>query len=173
MFLILTGNGKGKTTSAIGQSIRVLGQDGKVFFAQFIKSGDFPAGEDKILSSLGENFHFEKGGLGFVSILGDKLPIEDHKKKAEETFKKASAAAVSGSYKLVVFDEINNALSLGLLSEPVILDFLKKVPEETDIIFTGRNAPASLIEIADLVTDCAEIKHPFQKGVSGEKGREF
>ncbi|MFA4941390.1 MAG: cob(I)yrinic acid a,c-diamide adenosyltransferase [Patescibacteria group bacterium] len=173
MLLILTGNGKGKTTSAIGQAIRVLGQGGKVFFAQFIKSESFSAGEDKILSSLGENFHFEKGGLGFVGILGDKLPVEEHKKKAEETFLKASKAALSGIYKLVVFDEINNALSLNLLSESAVLDFVKKVPKETDVMFTGRNAPVSFIEIADLVTDCAEIKHPFKEGVPGEKGREF
>ncbi|MFA5173122.1 MAG: cob(I)yrinic acid a,c-diamide adenosyltransferase [Candidatus Paceibacterota bacterium] len=173
MFLIITGNGKGKTTSAIGQAIRVLGQGGKVFFAEFIKSDNFPAGEDKILSNFGENFHFEKGGLGFVGILGDKLPIEEHKKKAEETFQKASMAATSGAYNLVVFDEINNALSLNLLSESSVLDFVKKVPKETDIMFTGRNAPVSFLQIADLATDCAEIKHPFQEGVSGEKGREF
>lgn len=173
MFLIITGDGKGKTTSAIGQSIRVLGQNKKVFFTQFIKSESFPAGEDKILSSFGKNFHFEKGGLGFVGILGDNLPFNDHKKKAEETFFKASKAALSGIYDLVVFDEINNALSLNLLSESAVLNFIKKNPKKIDIIFTGRNASNSFIKIADLVTECKEIKHPFLKGVLGKKGREF
>ena len=173
MLLILTGHGKGKTTSAIGQSIRVLGSGGRVFFIQFIKSHNFPAGEDKILSSLGKNFHYEKGGLGFVGILGDTTPFAEHQKKAEATLKKGIEAVLSGLYRLVVFDEINVALKLGLVKEDKILAMLKNLPLNVDILLTGRDAPDSLIKIADLVTVCDEIKHPFSEGVVGKKGREY
>jgi len=173
VLLVFTGNGKGKTTSAIGQAIRVLGQGGKIFFIQFIKSSNFPAGEDKILSSFSDNLTFIKGGRGFVGILNDFLPRSIHKKSALETLSLAEKALLSKKYSLLVLDEINIALNLKLLSLSKVFNFLKKVPLETDVIFTGRNAPNELISLADIATEFKELKHPYNSGVPSKKGREY
>lgn len=174
MIILLTGNGKGKTTSAIGQGIRVLGQGGKVFMTQFIKSHTFPAGEDKIIpNSFGDNWHFSKGGLGFVGILGDKLPRSEHAAAATKTLQQGKEAIISGKWQLVILDEINVALSLKLIKLPDVLSILSEIPDGTDVILTGRGAPNELIILADLVTECREIKHPYNQGIQGFRSREF
>ena len=174
MILIITGNGKGKTTSAIGQSIRVLGQGGSVFMIQFIKSRKFPAGEDKILpAALGARFVFIKGGLGFIGILGDNLPRAAHAKAAADSLAQGLAAIQSQKYQLVVLDEINIALDLNLIPLDTILSALKNIPAGVDVMLTGRHAPPEIIQVADFVTDCREIKHPFNSGFPGQPSREF
>ena len=174
MIILVTGNGKGKTTSAIGQGIRVLGQGGKVFMTQFIKSHTFPAGEDDILSqTFADRWHFSKGGLGFVGILGDKLPRSDHASAAAKTLATGKAALISGKWQLVILDEINVALSLDLIKLSEVLDMLSDIPEGTDVILTGRGAPDELITRADLVTECQEIKHPYNQGIQGSRSHEF
>lgn len=176
MILISKGNGKGKTTSAIGQAIRVLGHGGKVAFLQFIKSDKFKTGEEKILKSL-KNVYFYKGGLGFVGIMGDNLPLVEHKRAAEKTFNLAKKIILSKKYNLVVLDEINNALQLKLLKTKDVVEFLKaakkKIGEGVDMFLTGRGAPKSLIKIADLVSEVVDVKHPFHKNIKARKGREF
>lgn len=173
MILIFTGNGKGKTTSAIGQAVRVIGQGGRVAILQFIKSKKWPSGEDSALLTFGRKLKFFKGGKGFVGIMGDKLPFSVHKRAAKETLRKARKIILSRKYNLVVLDEINVALALGLLQLNDVLKLIKRLPKEMDLILTGRGAPESLIKKADLVTDFKEIKHPFSKGVWGKKGREY
>src|SRR3989344_2829030 len=174
MILVITGNGKGKTTSAIGQGIRVLGDGGRVFMIQFIKSHTFPSGEDKVLSkAFGDQFHFTKGGLGFVGILGDTLPREEHARAAKETLRRGADAIKSGNYNLVILDEVNVAVSLNLISEGEVLDLLDTIPEGVDVILTGRGALDSFIARADLVTDCHEVKHPYNEGIKGKRGVEF
>ncbi len=174
MLLVLTGNGKGKTTSAIGQAIRVLGQGGRVFMIQFIKSRSFPAGEDKIIpDNFAGRFVFIKGGLGFVGILSDKLPFAKHQQAAKNALRQGIAAVKSKKYHLVIFDEINVALSLKLVSEKKVLSFLKYIPANIDIMFTGRHAPEKIINRADLVTEMREIRHPYNEGIPGARSREF
>jgi cob(I)alamin adenosyltransferase len=173
MVFVFTGNGKGKTTSALGQALRVVGQRGKAIIIQFIKSKNWPTGEEKALKVFGKKLHLIKGGRGFVGIMGDKLPFLVHKKAAKETLKRARKEILSKKYNLVVLDEINVALSLKLLSLSEVLKLLKSTPKNVDLILTGRGAPQELIRRADVVTNFQEIKHPFQKGVLGKRGVEY
>jgi cob(I)alamin adenosyltransferase len=172
MIYVFTGNGKGKTTSSLGQALRVLGQGGKVAILQFIKSKKWPTGEEKTLKLL-PRVKLIKGGKGFVGIMGDKLPFKVHKKAAEKTLDLAKKIIVSKKYNLVVLDEINVALSLKLIKLKDVVDIIKLTPKGVDIILTGRNAPKTLIKKADLVTNFEEVKHPFQKGVWGKRGVEY
>lgn len=183
MILIFTGNGKGKTTAALGQAMRALGDDERVLIIQFIK-GPFKSGEDFFASKFGilnSKFCIIKGGLGFVGILGDKLPFEEHRISAQKTWELAKQEISSGlpgqgKWDLVVLDEINNALHLELLSIDEISDFLKDFKnksEKPDIILTGRDASAELIELADLVTEMREVKHPYAKGGEAKRGIEY
>lgn len=175
MILIFTGNGKGKTTAALGQGFRAVGDGKKVLAVQFIK-GPWKSGEEEAAKKFGDDFKIIKGGLGFVGILGDKLPMENHRKAAEETWESAKREILSGNWDMVILDEINNAIHLKLVTVEKVFNFLKKIKEEnlkTDVILTGRDAYSSLVEIADLVTEMKEIKHPFQKGEVAKKGIEF
>lgn len=112
-------------------------------------------------------------GLGFVGILGDKLPREKHKKAAEEALDYFKKEAKTGKWHLIVLDEINVAISLGLLKTEHVLRAIKNFPEDKILILTGRNTPKELIETADVATEMKEIKHPFQKGERAKFTIEF
>ncbi len=175
--MVFTGNGKGKTTAAIGQAVRALGQGERVFMIQFIKSDRYPSGEDRVLAgclaaACGQ-MHFEKAGLGFVGILGDALPREAHRKAAEAALAKARDAACSGAYDLVILDEVNVALDLHLLSLDEVTAFLDAVPDGVDVIFTGRYAHSEILFRADLATRCDELSHVYRRGVPARKGIEY
>lgn len=175
MLFLFTGNGKGKTTSALGQALRVLGNGGRVYVFQFIKSPNWVTGEELALKKFGPKCKIYKGGLGFVGIMGDNLPRSVHKKAASKTWQKAKRYITSGKFDLIVLDEINVALNLKLLTLKQVMQFLKTIKKDikTDIILTGRSAPKELIKIADLVTEFKDVRHPFQKGSWGSKGREY
>jgi cob(I)alamin adenosyltransferase len=166
MILLVTGNGKGKTTSSLGQMMRVLGRGKSALMIQFIK-GPFRSGEDDFEERFNmpkDQFQIHQMGLGFVGILGDKLPREDHinaAKKALEFFRQEKE---SGKWHLIVLDEINVALDLRLLSEAEVLSAIKDYPEEKILMLTGRGAPQALIDAADLVSEVKEVKHPFNDG---------
>ena len=187
MILVFTGNGKGKTTAALGQAVRALGQGKKVLVIQFIK-GPWLSGEHiffKRFKFHASRFKIIRTGKGFVKILGDKLPFKEHQKAAREGLNFVSKAIKSKKYDLIILDEINNAVDLKLLSAKEVLTVLKpfrvsqrfgqrKSATSSDVILTGRNAPKSFIKIADLVTEMKEIKHPFQKNnKSARPGIEF
>jgi len=171
--MVFTGNGKGKTTAAIGQAVRAVGAGKRVFMIQFIKSEGFASGEDGVLRSLSPHLHFEKGGLGFVGILGDTLPLASHKRAAKQVLAKAKAAALSGDYDLVILDEINTALDLHLLTLDEVTGFLESVPKELDLVFTGRYAHSEILYRADLITQYEEVVHPFQSRVPARRGIEY
>ena len=176
MILVFTGNGKGKTTAALGQAMRALGQGKRVLIIQFIK-GPWKTGEDlfaKKLRVTGYKLQVIKTGKGFVKILGDKLPFKEHQKSAQEGLQLAKKSIASKKYDLIILDEINNAVDLKLVSAKDALKIIKFLPKKTDLILTGRNAPKAFIKIADLVTEMKEIKHPFQKNKkSARVGVEF
>jgi len=173
MLIVVTGNGKGKTTSALGQALRVIGEGRKAIMFQFIK-GPWASGEDTSMKRLQPDFEIIKGGKGFVGILDDKLPLEEHKKAAEETWEKVKDAITSGKYLLVVADELNVALHLNLLALESVIEFLKEKKENNlDIMVTGRYAKDEMLEIADLVSEVREIKHPYNDGLKAERGREY
>lgn len=164
MLIVFTGNGKGKTTASLGQAVRAVGRGKKVLMIQFIK-GPWKSGEDFIEIRNKEkgrgNFELKKMGLGFVSILGDKLPKEEHAKAAREALKYFREELPKRD--VLILDEVNVAVSLGLLTADEVLETVKDLPLEKIVFFTGRRAPESFIKKADLVTEMKEIKHPFNK----------
>ena len=173
MLIIYTGNGKGKTTAALGSACRALGYGKRVLMVQFIKSKEYSSGEDEAVKKLGNNFTFRKMGIGFVGILGDKKPISAHRQAAKKALAFARGAIAGGKYDMIVLDEINAAVDLKLLKASDALRVLKQAPEEMILIFTGRGAPKSFIKKADLVTEMREVKHPFNKKKCARLGVEF
>ncbi|MFA5099172.1 MAG: cob(I)yrinic acid a,c-diamide adenosyltransferase [Candidatus Paceibacterota bacterium] len=174
MIIVFTGNGKGKTTAAIGQAVRALGRGKRVLVIQFIKN--LETGEHlffkKIPAALKSKIKIIPAGKGFVKILGDKLPFSEHKKAAQNALRLAKKEILSGKWGLVILDEINVATSIKLIKEKDVLNVLprKALPV---VILTGRGAPKSFIKKADLVTEMKEIKHPFNKGAKAQVGVEF
>ncbi len=175
MTILLTGNGKGKTTSALGQMMRVLGRGKTALMIQFIK-GPWLSGEDE----FGDRFHIPKDvfdirkrGLGFVGILGDQLPREKHAEAAQNALAEFIRERGTGNWHLIVLDEINVALSLGLLQIGDVLAAVKDYPEDRILMLTGRGAPEELLALADLVTETGEVKHPFSSGQKAKITIEF
>lgn len=176
MIAVFTGNGKGKTTAALGQAMRALGDGKRVLMVQFIK-GPWESGEDIFLKEFQISkfkFQITKTGRGFVGILGDKLPIEEHRKAAEEGLALAQKEIESGNWDIVILDEINNAVALGLVAKECVLELLKtKSYNLQAIILTGRDAPREFIDLADLVTEMQDAKHPFEHGIKAKRGLEY
>jgi cob(I)alamin adenosyltransferase len=169
---VYTGKGKGKTTAALGMALRAVGYNHKICMIQFIK-GSWHYGEMTSSKRLEPEFELTAIGKGFVGILDDKSPIEDHKKMAEEALKIAKEKITSKIYNLVILDEINYALNLGLINLQDILDVIAARPDDVNIVLTGNHARDEIIEKADLVTEMREIKHPFKSGIKAKKGIDF
>ncbi len=172
MLIVITGNGKGKTTSALGQALRVVGDGGKVIMYQFIK-GTMKSGEDGSVKHLHPEFEIIKGGLGFVGIRGDTHPRSEHIKAAEKTWSAAKKAIESKKYDFIALDELNVALDLKLLKLAPVVSFLKKNKARVNIMVTGRYANKKIIGLGDIVSEVKDVKHPFQKGVGARKGIEY
>lgn len=173
MLYIFTGNGKGKTTAALGQAMRAVGEGKKVLMVQFIK-GPWKSGEDEAYKKLAPDFLLVKMGKGFVGILGDSLPREEHEKAACEALEYAHREAESGKWDIVILDEVNNAVSLNLISKEKVLNFLQATGHKLQaLILTGRDAPQEFLDRADLVTEMRDIKHPYDKGIKGKRGLEY
>ncbi len=173
MLYIFTGNGKGKTTAALGQALRSVGDGRRVLMIQFIK-GPWPSGEDESFKRLAPEFELRKRGKGFVGILNDKLPREEHERAAREALAELAREITSGAWHMVIADEINNALDLGLISEDGVLELVRLGQEKKiDLIFTGRGARQICIDRADLVSEIRDIKHPFYEGKKAKKGMEY
>ena len=168
LIIVNTGNGKGKTTAALGVALRACGYGMKVLMLQFFK-GNWKYGELRSAPKLG-TFEIRPMGHGFT---WESKDIEVDKRMVREAWKAASAEILSGKYDLVILDEINYALSYGFIPVEDVVDFLKKKPEMLHVILTGRNAKPEVIEIADMVTEMNEIKHPFNEGIVAQKGIEF
>jgi cob(I)alamin adenosyltransferase len=192
MLAVFTGDGKGKTTAAIGQAFRALGRGKRVLMVQFIK-GPWRSGEDELVTKLAaqrakmseadqelvnglENlykFQIQKMGRGFVGILGDSLPREDHACAAREALEFVRSEIASGRWDFIILDEVNVAVSLGLIEAGAVLDVVRNLPDNKLVIFTGRNAPQEFIAAADLVTEMRDVKHPFHDGKEGRVAVEF
>jgi len=164
---VYTGNGKGKTTAAFGLSLRAVGAGKKVFFAQFVKGKEYS--EILAVKKFLPQITIKQFGLGCFII--DK-PTQNDIDAARTGLEEVSGIIQSGEYDIVVLDEVNIALYYNLFTVNEILEILRKKPDETEIIITGRYAPAAILEIADLVTEMQEVKHYFKKGVKARKGIE-
>jgi len=164
---IYTGEGKGKTTAALGLTLRAVGAGKKVLFAQFIKGQKYS--EIKAIEQFLPNVTLKQYGLKFFI---DKLPSEEDIKSAKAGLAELAGIIKSSDYDIIVLDEVNIALYYDLFSVQELIEIVSNKKEETELILTGRYAPQELIEIADLVTEMKEIKHYYQQGVIARKGIE-
>ena len=175
LILINTGPGKGKTTAALGTALRAVGCGMKVLVLQFIK-GSWHYGELDAAETLGPNFAgnfvIRQMGRGFVKIGGAEADPEDIR-LVQAAWEEARAAIDSGEWDLVVLDEINYAISYGMLDPADVAAALKAKPEMVHVILTGRNAHPLLVELADTVTEMREVKHAYQKGILAQRGIEY
>ncbi|MBU0508140.1 cob(I)yrinic acid a,c-diamide adenosyltransferase [bacterium] len=170
--LVNTGDGKGKTTAALGTILRAVGYGHRCLIVQFIK-GSWMYGEIKSIKRLEPEVEFHRLGKGFVGIMDDNLPREEHEKAAHEALAFAKEKLASGDYRLVLLDEIFIAVTLGLISVADVLDLLDVRPKQTTVILTGRGAPPEVIERADTVTEMREVKHAFRKGILAQRGVDY
>ncbi len=170
LVILYTGEGKGKTTAALGLILRAAGYNKKILLVQFGKK--WFSGELKSLKLL-NNVKVIQGGKGFVKILGDKLPLEEHKKAVQATFGILYKEVSGGKWDVVVADEIVGAASAGLLPEGLVVKLITDKPASLDLVLTGHHASKKIIELADLVTEMQQIKHPYQKGILAKKGIDF
>ena len=164
---IYTGNGKGKTTAAIGLAIRAAGHNKHCFIGQFMKGREY--GEIKTLRKIPQ---IEIEQFGISKCITKEEVTEEYKKKSKKALQKCVSKMLSGKYEIIVLDEINVAVWFGLITEKDVLDLIEKKPENVELILTGRYAPESIIEKADLVTEMKNIKHYYDKGVNARDGIE-
>ena len=168
--MVHTGPGKGKTTAALGLGFRAVGNGLRVLMVQFIK-GSWHYGELDAVEPFGEKFQIRPMGKGFLKLGGE--PDPEHIAAAREAWAAAREALFSEQYDMIILDEINYAISYGLLPVGEIVEALKEKPDELHVVLTGRNAAPEIIEAADLVTEMREIKHPYQKGIDAQRGIEY
>lgn len=169
LIMVNTGNGKGKTTAALGTALRAVGGGYKVLIIQFIK-GSWDYGELHSAGLLSPNLEILPLGEGFTWETKNKARDTEVALKAWALCKEKISA---NAHDILIFDEINNAIDYGYLDVNDVVEALKNKPKEMHIILTGRNAAEEIIDTADMVTEMKEIKHPFNKGIIAQKGIEF
>jgi len=170
LIIVFTGQGKGKTTAALGMALRTLGHGENVAIIQFIKGGWEP-GESKALRVYGESLKWHSFGEGFTWETQDR---ERDKKLTQKAWEQSTKYLSDSNFKLVILDEINIAIKLGYLSLTEVINAIKSRPELTHVVLTGRGAKKELIESADLVTEMSLLRHPFrEQGIKAQKGIEF
>lgn len=171
LIVVYTGEGKGKTTAALGLALRAVGYKKKVFIIQFGKT--WFSGEIAGIKKLAPFIKIVQGGKGFVKIMGDKLPLAEHKKSAQESFTLLYREVTSGQWDLVVADEIIGAVAAKLLTLSQVGKLIKDKPKGVDLVLTGHHAHRKIISWADLVTEMKPVKHPFTKGFLAKKGIDY
>lgn len=165
--MVNTGNGKGKTTAAIGLAIRALGAGFNVYMGQFLKKGEYS--ETVSLKRFSPELKLEQYGVD--RVIGQP-PTEEDTKAATAGLESIKKALISGLYDLVIADEINVAIHMGILEEPDVLRLMKNKPDTVEFVLTGRYATDAVIEMADVVTNMTSVKHHLKKGVAARKGIE-
>ena len=166
---VYTGNGKGKTTAALGLAVRAAGYEEKTFIGQFLKGQDY--GELNGVKNFSPFITIKQfGRKGFYHVTKD--PDNEDIQSARSGLEKCQQAMLSGEYRIIILDEINVTVYFNLLSEKEIHSVLDQKPENGEIILTGRYAPDSFIKRADLVTEMKDIKHYYEKGIQAREGIE-
>ena len=165
---VYTGDGKGKTTAALGLALRAAGRDMKILIVQFMKKWDY--GELHSVEFI-PNITLKTFGTKDFVYKGKAKKIDFE--EAEKAFSCGMEGVQSGNYDMVIFDELNMAIYYELLDLKEVVKKLKNKPDNMEIVITGRKAPEELIEIADLVTKMKEMKHPYRKGIQARKGIEY
>jgi len=172
LVIVYTGNGKGKTTAALGMALRAVGHNYKVCMIQFIK-GSWHYGEMSSSKKLEPEFELIAAGKGFVGIIDDTSPHSEHEKSAREALRISKEKILSKKFNIVILDEINYAIDLSLVELNQVLDLIKLKPSNVTLVLTGNHAKDEIIQSADLVTEMKEIKHPFKSGIKAKKGIDF
>jgi len=170
---IYTGDGKGKTTAALGLALRAIGAEKKVAIVQFMKKPNYS--EHKAIKKYKLPILIESFGIGYYKILGDKKPKSAHQKAAQKALERARDIIANKKYDLIILDEINVAIGFGLINVNEVITLLTadRLQTTVEIILTGRKAHPKLKKLAHLVTDMKKIKHYFDDGVKARKGIEY
>ena len=168
LVLVNTGDGKGKSTAAFGVVMRAVARGWRVCVIQFIKSGKWKVGEEALSVKLGVDWL--KGGDGFT---WDSPDLDESRGRAVAAWRLAADALSTGSYDLVVLDEITYPLNWGWVDTDDVLASIRGRPEHVNVVATGRDAPAALIDLADTVTEMVKVKHAYDRGISARRGLDF
>ena len=172
LIVVYTGNGKGKTTAALGIALRSVGHGHRVGMIQFIK-GEWYYGELTSSKRLEPEFELIAAGKGFVGILDDDHSLAEHQTAAKNAVVLAKNKITSGEYDVIILDEINYAIKLSLIPKEDVISLLKLAPRQTTIVLTGNYALPEIIDMADLVTEMKEIKHPYRSGLKAKEGIDY
>jgi cob(I)alamin adenosyltransferase len=174
LVILNTGNGKGKTTAALGLALRAAGNDLRVYIIQFIK-GRWKTGESKTLALLAPNVEVVRMGTGFtIERLRDpRIEMSEHEEAAARAFERAQEVVSSGTYDMVILDEILGSIKANLVTLEDVLALIESKPPRLHLVLTGRGAPPEIVAAADLVTEMTPIKHPLEQGIKAQRGIEF
>ncbi len=169
LVIVITGNGKGKTTAAFGQALRAVGQGYKVFISQFMKGRDY--GEFVAAEKYLPRLTIRRSGLDSFVMRDNPAPVDIT--LARQGFDLVKKAIASGKYDMIILDEINVAVNFKLIPLEDVIDMIKNKPPALDLILTGRYAAKAIIKLADTVSDVKEIKHHYAAGVKDRAGIEY
>ena len=172
LIVVITGDGKGKTTSALGIALRACGHGMRVCIIQFMK-GDLYAGEWDGIRRLDCDIELHATGKGFCGIQGNPYPWAEHRANAQDAIDLVNEKMASGKYDVMILDEMNNSLKLKLVDLEQVLDILRKKPPLMHLVLTGRDAHPQVIELADTVSEIREIKHAYRKGIEPQPGIDY
>lgn len=172
LVVVITGYGKGKTTSALGIVLRSVGHGLRVCLVQFMK-GDMYAGEIDALKKLAPQVEHHLTGKGFCGIQGNPYPYAEHRSNAQDAIKLAKEKMLSGDFDVLICDEINNALKLNLVDLLQVMDLIEAKPPLLHLVLTGRDAHPDVIKRADTVSEVNEVKHAYRKGIEPQKGIDY
>jgi cob(I)alamin adenosyltransferase len=172
LVVVITGNGKGKTTSALGMALRACGHGMKVCIIQFMK-GDLYAGEWDGIKQMSCDIELVATGKGFCGIQGNPYPWAEHRDNAQDAIDLIREKIATGRYDLLILDEINNALKLKLVDLEQVLDLLQNKPPMLHLILTGRDAHPQIIALADTASEVREIKHAYRKDIEPQPGIDY
>ena len=170
--IVYTGNGKGKTTASLGVALRAIGQGLKVCMVQFIK-GEWHYGELNSIKKLEPDFELIVAGKGFIGIIDDDHAFDEHVSAANTALEIVEQKMSLDIFDIIILDEINYAVHLGLLQLSDVLRLVKNRPKQLSLILTGNYACEELISLADLVTEMKAIKHPYKKGIKAKLGIDY
>lgn len=170
--IVYTGDGKGKTTASLGVALRAIGHGLRVCMVQFIK-GEWHYGELNSIKKLEPDFELIVAGKGFIGIIDDDHAFEEHVRAARTALDIVEQKISLDTFDIVILDEINYAVHLGLLQLADVLKILQNRPKHLSLILTGNHACEEIITLADLVTEMKEIKHPYKKGIKAKRGIDF
>ena len=172
LVVVITGHGKGKTTTALGIAVRACGHDMKVSIVQFMK-GDLYAGEWDGVKKMNCQIDLIATGKGFCGIQGNPYPYEEHRENAQEAIQIVHNKMESDPPDILILDEINNALHLKLVDLDQVLQIIAQRPSSMHLVLTGRNAHPEVIELGDTVSEIIEVKHAYRKGIEPQPGIDY